>query len=97
MANIVKIVDGYSFLPRSEHTLLEALEHQDIEIDYQCRQGFCGCCQIGLVEGTVEYLAEPVAFVPEGKILACCCRPVTDITIELPAPLAILKKQENSA
>lgn len=95
MAHIVKILDGYSFLPRAEQTLLEALEHQDIEIEYQCRQGFCGCCQITLVEGDVEYHEEPIAFIPEGKILPCCCRPVADITVELPFPLTILlPKQE---
>ncbi len=97
MANIVKIVDGYSFIPRSEHTLLEALEHQNLEMEYQCRQGFCGCCQIDLIEGSVEYLEEPIAFVPEGKILPCCCRPAGDITVELPMPLAMLQKQKNSA
>ena len=97
MANIVKIVDGYSFIPRSEHTLLEALEHQNLEMEYQCRQGFCGCCQIDLVEGAVEYLEEPIAFVPEGKILPCCCHPRTDLTIELPYPLNMIQKKKNTA
>ena len=97
MANIVKIVDGYSFIPRSEQTLLEALEHQDIELEYQCRQGFCGCCQIQLVEGKIEYLEEPIAYVPEGKILPCCCHPLSDVTIELPQPLHMLQKKQSTA
>ncbi|MGB1271677.1 MAG: class I ribonucleotide reductase maintenance protein YfaE, partial [Endozoicomonas sp.] len=55
-----------------------------VEINYQCREGFCGCCQVILIEGTVEYVSDPIAFVPDGKILPCCCQPKSDLTIEMP-------------
>jgi ferredoxin len=86
MANIIKIVDGISFIPRDDQTLLEALEAQEIDLDYQCRQGFCGTCQILLVHGGVAYEEEPLAFVPKDHILPCCCRPASDLIIELPQP-----------
>lgn len=84
MANIVKILDGFSFIPRKELTLLEALEQEGIEVEYQCREGFCGSCQVNLVDGDITYTTDPIAFIPEGRILACCCQPNSDITIEMP-------------
>jgi len=66
----------------SEQTLLESLESANIEVHYHCRDGFCGACRVTLVEGEINYpLGEPLAFVGEGEILACCCIPVTDITL----------------
>ncbi|MBU2704780.1 2Fe-2S ferredoxin-like protein [Zooshikella marina] len=86
MAKIIKIQDEFSFIPRSEHTILEALEAQNVATEYQCRQGFCGICQVTLLDGEVDYIEEPIAFIGKGKILPCCCTAKTDITIELPYP-----------
>ncbi|CAM3580225.1 class I ribonucleotide reductase maintenance protein YfaE [Parendozoicomonas haliclonae] len=97
MANIVKIQDGYSFLPRAEATLLEALESENIAMEYQCRQGYCGCCQIKLIDGDVEYQEEPLAFVQEGHILPCCCKANSDVTVALPQPLTELQQRKASA
>ena len=93
MAHIVKIMEGFSFIPRTELTLLEALESQQVELEYQCREGFCGSCQVQLVEGEVEYFAEPIAFVSEGKILPCCCYPKSDLTIDIPGGCRLIKKE----
>ena len=83
MSVIIK-VDSYSFIcPDEETSLLEAIESEDIEVEYQCRQGFCGACHVKLVEGKVTYFEEPLAFIPEGHILPCCCSVNGDITIEL--------------
>ena len=84
MAHIIKILEGFSFIPRKEQTLLEALEHQQVEVDFQCREGFCGSCQVQLIEGEVSYTTDPIAFIPDGKILTCCCKATSDLTIELP-------------
>lgn len=84
MAHIIKILDGFSFIPRKELTLLEALEQQDVVVEYQCREGFCGSCQVNLIDGEVAYTTEPIAFIPEGKVLTCCCQPDSDLTIEIP-------------
>ena len=84
MAHIIKVQDGFSFIPRRELNLLEALESQNIDIDYQCREGFCGSCQVQLIEGKVEYTLDPIAFIPDGRILPCCCQPASDLTISIP-------------
>ncbi|MFK0571976.1 class I ribonucleotide reductase maintenance protein YfaE [Endozoicomonas sp.] len=93
MAHIIKILEGFSFIPRAELSLLEALEQQRVEMDYQCREGFCGSCQVSLIDGEVVYTTDPIAFIPEGKILTCCCRPKSDLTIEIPG--GCKKKKDN--
>ena len=92
MAHIIKILDGFSFIPRKELTLLEALEQQDVVVEYQCREGFCGSCQVNLIDGEVAYTTEPIAFVPEGKVLTCCCQPDSDLTIEIPGGCTVKAK-----
>ena len=93
MAHIVKIMDGFSFIPRSELTLLEALESQKVDVEYQCREGFCGSCQVTLLEGEIEYFVEPIAFVPDGRILPCCCHPKSDVTLEIPGGCRVKEKK----
>lgn len=69
----------------SEHrSLLEALEAQKHQVNYQCREGYCGACRCKLLSGSVSYINEPLAFVRKGEILPCCSVPITDIEIELP-------------
>ena len=94
MAHIIKILEGFSFIPRKELNLLEALESQKVDLEYQCREGFCGSCQVQLVDGEVEYSTEPIAFVQEGRILPCCCHPKSDLTIEIPGGCHIRKEEE---
>ncbi len=91
MSHIIKLLDAFSFIPRKEQTLLEALESQNVEVEYQCREGFCGSCQVQLIEGEVEYESEPVAFVADDRILPCCCRAVSDLTISIPGGVYIKK------
>ncbi|WDE03022.1 2Fe-2S iron-sulfur cluster binding domain-containing protein [Thalassomonas viridans] len=70
--------------PRRYSSILECLEDADVEVDYHCRDGFCGACRVTLCQGQVAYpQGEPLAFVGEGEILTCCSLPVTDITLEL--------------
>ena len=64
-------------------TLLHTLENANIDVQYQCREGFCGACRAQLKSGQVSYNQEPLAFVREGEILLCCSRPITDIKITL--------------
>ena len=92
MSHIIKIQDAFSFIPRKEMNLLEALESQNIEIEYQCREGFCGSCQVQLIEGEVEYVSEPIAFVPDGRVLPCCCRAQSDLTLGIPGGCHIKKR-----
>nr|WP_051790438.1 class I ribonucleotide reductase maintenance protein YfaE [Endozoicomonas montiporae] len=87
-------MEGFSFIPRSELNLLEALESQKVEVEYQCREGFCGSCQVQLLEGEVEYTSEPIAFIPEGRILPCCCHAKSDLTIEIPGGCRMKKTSQ---
>ncbi|WP_066014933.1 class I ribonucleotide reductase maintenance protein YfaE [Endozoicomonas atrinae] len=91
MAHIVKILEGFSFIPRKELTLLEALEQEKVEVEYQCREGFCGSCQVTLIDGEVSYTTDPIAFIPEGRVLACCCQLKSDVTIEIPGGCKLKK------
>ncbi|STI47603.1 putative ferredoxin [Escherichia coli] len=36
-----------------------------------------------LLQGQVDWIAEPLAFIQPGEILPCCCRAKGDIEIEL--------------
>jgi ferredoxin len=65
------------------HTLLESLEAQDLTVNYQCREGYCGSCRTQLLEGEVHYTEEPMAWINDDEILPCCCIPKTAIRIKL--------------
>ncbi len=64
-------------------SILQCLESQKIEVAYQCREGYCGACRATLISGSVDYSEEPLAFVRDGEILLCCCKPQGDISISL--------------
>lgn len=68
----------------SRRTLLDALEQQKLDINFHCREGYCGACRCKLLQGEVRYLNEPLAFVRQGEFLPCCSIPLTDIDIEIP-------------
>ncbi|KUM51595.1 class I ribonucleotide reductase maintenance protein YfaE [Rheinheimera sp. EpRS3] len=68
----------------SAQTLLEALERKKLEVNFHCREGYCGACRCKLISGEVNYINEPLAFVRKGEFLPCCSVPVTDIEIEIP-------------
>lgn len=80
---VVKDVLSLEFGPE-QRTLLEALEAKQQQVNYQCREGYCGACRCKLLSGSVSYINEPLAFVRKGEILPCCSIPATDIEIELP-------------
>ncbi|CUW22571.1 MULTISPECIES: class I ribonucleotide reductase maintenance protein YfaE [Serratia] len=69
--------------PKNERCLLDVLELHDVEVEYQCRSGYCGACRLKLVKGEVVYHQQPLAFINDGEILPCCCMPLTDIELEL--------------
>lgn len=66
------------------NSLLESLEAQDVAIQYQCREGYCGSCRVQLLEGEVHYTDEPMAWINDDEVLPCCCIPKTAIRIKLP-------------
>ena len=67
-----------------DKTLLNCIEANGLECHYHCRDGFCGACRVKLNKGQVLYpQGEPLAFVGDDEILACCCIPVSDIDISI--------------
>ncbi|MBU1312195.1 class I ribonucleotide reductase maintenance protein YfaE [Rheinheimera muenzenbergensis] len=68
----------------SAANLLQALERHQLQVNFQCREGYCGACRCKLNSGEIRYLHEPLAFVRQGEFLPCCSIPLTNIDIEIP-------------
>jgi ferredoxin-NADP reductase len=78
--------DGQTLSCRGDQTLLDATREAGVYVPYSCEAGICGSCKIRLIEGQVagqheggleDHEAE------QGWTLACCYRPVTNLTLEL--------------
>lgn len=68
MGRVTLRLSGTEVLCQEEHpSLLVALEAHQVEVEYQCRAGYCGSCRCRLVAGQVDWLTEPLAFISEGK------------------------------
>ncbi|WP_395343360.1 class I ribonucleotide reductase maintenance protein YfaE [Ningiella sp. W23] len=65
-----------------EDNLLIAMERQNIDVHYHCREGFCGACRTRLISGQVEYKVEPLACIEDDEVLVCCCVPITDVSLD---------------
>jgi ferredoxin len=63
--------------------LLTMLEANNLRVEFQCREGYCGSCRMRLLKGEVKYAQTPLAFVQQGEILPCCCVAQGDIELEL--------------
>lgn len=79
----IQLSSGQQAIFQHAHTLLDSLESQQIDLHFQCREGYCGSCRVTLIEGDVHYREEPMAWLNEGEILPCCCIPKTDLKIKL--------------
>ena len=85
----ISIDDNIEFEYGMEFSLLDSIEAQKLDIDYNCRAGFCGSCKCELINGEVELIQTPSPVTPlkEGEILTCCCRPKSDIDLRFKNPL----------
>lgn len=66
-------------------SILELAEENGIDIQYECRQGFCGTCKIKLLSGKVDMETEDGLEDDdkrEGFILTCVAVPRSDIVLE---------------
>ncbi|PPD10199.1 MAG: FAD-binding oxidoreductase [Methylocystis sp.] len=68
-----------------DKTVLEASEDVGVNIDYSCRQGYCGVCKTKLLSGEVSMAVED-GLTPEDKasrmILACQAKSKKDVAVE---------------
>ncbi|MFT5808859.1 MAG: ferredoxin [Moritella dasanensis] len=72
-----------------DSSLLDTLERTGHQIEYQCRQGYCGACRTTMTSGSVTYTTEPLAAVAPGSILPCCCKANSDITLAVIATITV--------
>lgn len=63
-------------------TILDNLESHELNISYQCREGYCGSCCMKKVSGDIDYILEPIAFIDDDEILPCICKAVGDIELK---------------
>lgn len=64
-------------------SLLDSLEKNNVQVEYQCREGYCGSCRCKLISGEVEWVKDPLAFIGKDDILPCCVKPKGDIEVDL--------------
>jgi ferredoxin-NADP reductase/MOSC domain-containing protein YiiM/ferredoxin len=64
-------------------SLLDFAEACDVPVGFGCRHGVCHNCESGLVAGAVTYDTEPLEPPSDGRILACCTRPASELALEL--------------
>lgn len=65
------------------NSLLDMAEQAGYAPAFNCRAGLCNACMTPLLAGRVDYIEEPLAPPPDGKVLLCCTRPVTSVTLAL--------------
>lgn len=68
-------------------TILQAALRQGVWLPFACGHGTCATCKVQVLDGEVEIgAASPFALMDverdEGKVLACCAMPQSDLTIE---------------
>lgn len=77
------ILDGKELcLANDAETILESLENAGIDLEFHCREGFCGVCRTKLLSGQVKYTLDPLAFIEDDEILICCSKPIGDIELK---------------
>ncbi|EPG6020935.1 MULTISPECIES: class I ribonucleotide reductase maintenance protein YfaE [Enterobacteriaceae] len=64
-------------------TILEQLESAGIQVESQCRSGYCGACRLKKKSGEVKYDNDPLAYVGQDEILPCCCRPCGPLVLAI--------------
>ena len=79
----VELANGPCLHFQHASSLLESLEAQGVDINYQCREGYCGSCRVQLLQGEVHYTLEPLAWLNDGEVLTCCSIPKTHLKIKI--------------
>ncbi len=77
---------GIEVAARADDTILQAARRAGVELPHECGWGSCGVCKLTLVSGEVELLFPGAPAVNprdarRGRILACQCRAISDLTI----------------
>ncbi|MEB6606317.1 MOSC N-terminal beta barrel domain-containing protein [Aeromonas sanarellii] len=73
------------FAGNNQGTVLDQANKQGVELPWSCRAGICGSCKQTLLSGEVDHPDAPAITAAEraqGKFLACCAVPLTDLVVE---------------
>jgi phenol hydroxylase P5 protein len=78
---------GETIEVEEDQTILDAALRAGIYIPHACGHGLCSTCKVEIIEGEVDLGdASPFALMDmereEGKALACCTTPMSDLVIE---------------
>ena len=64
-------------------SLLDLAEACDVPVGFGCRNGVCHNCESGLLAGAITYDPDPLEAPSDGRILVCCSRPTSELTLDL--------------
>jgi ferredoxin-NADP reductase/MOSC domain-containing protein YiiM len=64
-------------------SLLDLAEACDVPVGFGCRIGVCHNCESGLLAGDVAYDTAPLEPPADGRVLVCCTRPASALTLDL--------------
>ncbi len=64
------------FYLHADESLLDGLLRTGHEVNFQCREGYCGSCRVQILSSShkVDYPFVPLAMLEDNEILSCCCR-----------------------
>ncbi|WLP93451.1 class I ribonucleotide reductase maintenance protein YfaE [Psychrobacter sp. M13] len=64
------------FYLHDDESLLDGLLRTGHEVNFQCREGYCGSCRVQKLSSSheVDYPFAPLAMIEDNEILPCCCR-----------------------
>ncbi|MDG3085234.1 hybrid-cluster NAD(P)-dependent oxidoreductase [Vibrio hannami] len=82
--SVTLTINGATFTGDNQTPLLLQAEKEGISVANSCRAGFCGACSMTLEEGEVSQPDVPALTDSDrinGKVLACCCVPKTDVSV----------------
>ncbi|MCS3431958.1 NADH oxidoreductase [Klebsiella sp. BIGb0407] len=79
-----KLSPEKTFFAARGHSLLQAMESNQVPVNAACREGVCGCCKTQVISG--EYNVSSTMTLTEqeianGYVLACACKPVSDLVL----------------
>ena len=60
---------------RAGQTLLAGLEGAGIDVLYSCREGVCGTCEVGVIEGIPDHrdlVLSPTEHAANNRMMVCC-------------------------
>lgn len=78
---------GREIACRADQNILDACLRAGIWLPHSCTHGTCGTCKAELLDGEVDH-GDASSFAlmdferDEGKVLLCCARPKSDVTVE---------------